>query len=334
MNIFKVAGKLFLLCSALLCNSSLALEMPFPPKIQAIVDDLSRDKLWTRTELEKVFSNVKLLPKVVKAIKRPAERLPWFKYRKLFINDRVINNGVRFAKQHQTTLKRAADEYGVPAEIIVAILGVETRYGTNTGKFRIIDSLTTLTLDYPRRSEFFSSELKHFLRLVGEEQLDVLSLKGSYAGAMGVPQFIASSYRHYAVDFDHDSTRDLLQSVDDAIGSVANYLSEHKWRADRPVYKEVSNVSNNSDLASMVSDGLKPVALVQKLKKAGVKLPESLQDRDGASLVKLKQSSGNAYRAVFDNFYVITRYNRSINYAMTVAQLANHIKDRLDKENG
>ncbi len=335
MNIFT--STLFICLSLFLSllstySSAWALQKPFPPKIQEVINDLSRDKAWNKDDLETVFRQAKRLPEIIKVIKRPAERLPWHKYKNLFINDRIINNGVKFLRKHESTLERAERQYGVPVEIITAIIGVETRYGENTGTFRIIDSLTTLMLDYPRRSDFFGQELKHFLRLSGEENVNPLTLKGSYAGAMGIPQFIASSYREYAVDFDNDNDRDLIGSVDDAIGSVANYLSRHKWRKDRPIYLELKDfaakINANPVLKSMLSNDLKPIAIAHKLAKEGVELPPGLLNRDGVSLVELQNKNGVGYRAVFNNFYVITRYNRSINYAMVVAQLGRTIKDK------
>ena len=202
--------------------------------------------------------------RVLDAITRPAEAKPWRDYRPLFLDAGRAEKGVAFWRQHRAVLDRAEEEFGVPAAIIVAIIGVETFYGRRTGSLRVLDSLATLAFRYPRRSPFFTSELEHFLLLlIQEEGLDPLSVKGSYAGAMGIPQFISSSYRNYAIDFDGDSRRDLIASSGDAIGSVASYLERHDWRRDEAVAFRAT-VEPGARRA-LVAAGMKPHSALRDL---------------------------------------------------------------------
>ena len=212
----------------------------------------------------------------------------------------------------------------MPPEVIVAIIGVESRYGESLGRHRIIDSLTTLMLLYPRRSNFFRNEIKEFLLLAREEGLDPLAVKGSYAGAMGVPQFIASSYRHYAVDFNGDKKRDLISQPVDAIGSIGHYLKKHKWRRNQPIVSDVK-LGRNASPGKVVTKGLKTSISVAQLGKHGVKLVPSKPSDTAVGLVELEEKKGKLYRVGFNNFYVITKYNRSTLYAMAVYELSQKI---------
>ncbi len=289
--------------------------------INEMVDKHGFDKAY----LVAKFSNAKRLDNVLESIAKPAEReLTWKQYRPIFVTDSRSNKGRKFIKEHQATLKRAEKEYGVPVEIIAAIIGVETYYGKHTGKYTVFDSLTTLGFDYPKRSAFFKSELKQFLLLSKEENIDVDKMTGSYAGAMGMPQFISSSYRHYAVDFDGDGKRDLWNSTEDVIGSVANYFSEHGWKAGAEVTHPVS-VKNKSIVRK--KNTLKPYVSVSELEKQGVKSDALLDGKQLASLLKFEGKSGDEYWLGLKNFYVITRYNHSELYAMAVFQLSEKLKN-------
>jgi membrane-bound lytic murein transglycosylase B len=234
--------------------------------------------------------------------------------------------GVTFWNNHAEKLERARKEYGLPEEIVTAVIGVETIYGAQTGKYRVLDALVTLAFDYPRRSEFFREELEQYLLLMREQGADVLKLKGSYAGAIGIPQFMPSSYRRYAVDFDGDNRKELLQSPADAIGSVANYLKMFGWEQGQPVAvrAQISSERYQEALAA----GIKPSLTLSQMKQFGVTPLVGLSDLGGermAALFVLEGKDGPEYWLGFNNFYVITRYNRSTYYAMSVWQLAEEI---------
>ena len=206
------------------------------PAASALIDELVEEQGFDRGELQQVFASAERQQTILEAIARPAEKTkPWHEYRNIFLTDKRERQGREFFAQHRATLARAEHETGVPAEIIVAIIGVETYYGRITGSYRVIDALSTLAFDYPRRSTFFTKELKNYLQLTHEQGFDPLAMKGSYAGAMGYGQFMPSSYRSYAVDFDDDGQIDIWNNPVDAIGSVANYFKRHGWRPGEPV---------------------------------------------------------------------------------------------------
>ena len=273
--------------------------------------------------LRATLAQAEVLQSVLEAISRPAESKPWYLYRQIFIKPLRIERGADFFAEHQATLARAEKEFGVPAEIIVAIIGIETLYGEYRGRYRVLDSLATLGFRYPRRSKFFSSELEHFFLLVREEGLDPLRLNGSYAGAMGIPQFIASSYRSYAVDFDGDNVRDLLGSVEDAIGSVANYLNRHGWRRDGLIAVPVQITGSRP--STLLDSGIKPKFTVREIQGHGVSLYSSVPAAEKGALLEFELRDGDDYWIGFDNFYAITRYNHSALYAMAVFQLSERI---------
>ncbi|MDH5592620.1 MAG: lytic murein transglycosylase B, partial [Gammaproteobacteria bacterium] len=234
----------------------------------------------------------------------------------------------KFWQQHAETLDKAEQQYGVPAEIIIAILGVETRYGDNVGRYRVLDALSTLAFRYPPRSPFFRSELEHFLLLTREEQISVLDPIGSYAGAMGLGQFMPSSYRSYAVDFDQDGKRDIWTNPADAIGSIANYLKRHGWVAGESIVHKTSIVG---PAVTLIAKGMKPSISRQELISAGIdveNLPEGIYP---LALIELTQENGEEYWLARQNFYSITRYNHSRMYAMAVIQLAEVIRELYGK---
>lgn len=275
---------------------------------------------FDRVYLEKKFAGAKRLDNVLESIAKPAEKeLNWGQYRPIFVTDKRSKKGKKFIREHQASLERAEKEYGVPVEIIAAIIGVESYYGKHTGKYTVFDSLTTLGFDYPKRSKFFRSELKQFLLLSKEENIDIETMTGSYAGAMGMPQFISSSYRRYAIDFDGDGKRDLWNSIDDVIGSVANYFSEHGWKKGASVTHRVT-VTDKSIVQK--DNQLKPYVTVAQLKKQGVKIDADIDGKEMATLLKLRGLGGDEYWIGLNNFYVITRYNHSELYAMAVFHLS------------
>jgi membrane-bound lytic murein transglycosylase B len=282
---------------------------------------------FARKELRTLFSQARFQPAIIKAITPPSEAQPksWLAYRAQFITPQRIDAGIEFREQHHDALARAVELYGVPEEIIVAIIGVETEYGRNTGKFRVIDALATLAFDYPPRAEFFRAELENYLLFVRDAGIDALGLKGSYAGAIGIPQFMPGSYRRYAVDLDGDGKQDLSGSFADAIGSVANFLQAHGWERDRPV--AFAAQVHGENYRELIDAGIKPVYRCAELADFGV----SAQGEAGAdapcALVELPTpGEASQYLVGLTNFYVLTRYNRSSLYAAAVLELAQAVK--------
>lgn len=287
--------------------------------VQQFIGEMVEKHNFDRNDLELKFQLAKKLDGVLEAIAKPAEKvLTWREYRPIFVTSKRIRRGNEFLKLHRELLNRAEKEYGVPAEIITAIIGVETYYGRLSGKTQVFDSLVTLGFDYPPRSRFFLSELEQFLLLTREEDIDVSVIRGSYAGAMGMPQFISSSYREYAVDFDGDGKRDLWNSTADVIGSVANYFKVHGWKNGGKV---VVPAHVNGQIEE-TRNKLKPHTSIADLAKKGV-VPKVAVDNDAkATVITLEGKRGKEYWLGLDNFYVITRYNHSALYAMAVYQLS------------
>jgi len=282
---------------------------------------------FTEAELQKWFDTAKVNQRILKTIKRPAEvAMPWYKYRNIFIQQGRIDLGLAFWKQHAKTLQRAEEKFGVPAEVVVGLIGVETKYGRIKGKLDVFNSLYTLGFHFPRRSKFFRKELKEFLILAKEQQWTVGTINGSYAGAMGYGQFMPSSYRMYAVDFDGDGKINLLNNPVDAIGSVANYIKVHGWKpGGELIYK--AEVSGNQ-YKSLLTKGLKPKNKINKFLDAGVKVSDELNPELNAILIELEQKDHKEYWLGLHNFYVISRYNPRTLYTMAVVQLTELIKEQ------
>lgn len=281
---------------------------------------------FSKQYLVQTFSNIKRDQKILSLVNSPAEGKPWSKYRPIFITEDRIRTGVGFWVRHEAAIKAASERFGVDPEIIVAIIGVETFYGRNTGKHNVLTSLTTLAMDFPKREKFYTSELKNYLELIREEKINNPTiLTGSYAGAMGLGQFISSSYRNFAIDFNQDGHKDLWHP-DDAIGSVANYFSRHGWKQGGDVTVPARILGNNYVKIIEVK-AKKPVHSLEKLKQYGISLQGNLNSKR-VSLLQLEGSNGLEYWVTGDNFYVITRYNHSPKYAMAVYQLSREIKRR------
>ncbi len=271
------------------------------------------------------LKDAKRLESVLNAISRPAEKTKtWADYRKIFLTEKRISQGKQFLKDNAELLEKAEKEFGVPKEIITAIIGVETFYGQRQGSYRVLDSLSTLAFDYPKRSLFWR-ELKQFFVMAQEQKVAPGDVKGSYAGAMGYGQFIPSSYRRYAIDYDGDNKKDLWTNKADAIGSVANYFKRHGWKAGQDVTQRVR--VEGSDYKDAVNDRLKPKWNVSELKALGVKPTQPVADDASATLVKLIGDNGAEFWLGNHNFYVITRYNHSRLYAMAVYQLSLAVKE-------
>jgi len=293
------------------------------PDISIFINDMVSKHQFNKPELTKLFNQAKLQKNIIEIISKPAESKPWYEYRPIFITKKRINGGIEYWEENKEILSRAYETYGIPPQIIIAILGVETFYGRQKGGYRILDSLTTLAFDYPPRGKFFMSELEQYLLMTREEQIDPLSITGSYAGAMGKAQFISSSYRRYAIDFDGDGKRDLWNNNADAIGSIAHYLSIHGWEKEQPI---ASKAVVNDDVDNNLSNrGLKPNLSVSDLKKHGIHVDNAVSDDQQGILISLETETKPEYWVGFDNFYVITRYNHSALYAMAVYQLSEEI---------
>ena len=275
-----------------------------------------------------LLARAKVLDSVLEAIRRPAERKPWHEYRKIFVTEKRIGRGAEFWREHASVLTRAEERFGVPPEIIVAIIGVESFYGVHRGRFRVLDALATLGFRYPKRSEFFLSELEAFVLLCDEEHLDAASVEGSYAGAMGISQFISSSYRRYAIDFNDDGSRDLMRSPEDAIGSVANYLAMHGWSPGAAI--AVRAEVEGDAFRAVVEQGMKPHASLASLRASGVSFATYAADEEQAALLEFETANGFEYWVGLTNFYAITRYNHSRLYALAVVQLARRIRERFE----
>ncbi len=297
--------------------------------VQSFVHDMVTKHEFSKDELQQWFRAIRPRPDIIEAISNPAEGKPWHEYRKIFIREKRIAGGVEFWKAHRDLLQQAEQKTGVPARIIVAILGVETLYNTYKGRHDVFESLVTLSFDYPKRSRFFRRELQQFLLLAREEKVDPLSLKGSYAGAMGGPQFISSSFRRYAVDFDNDGKRDIWNNPADMIGSVANYFKVHGWQQGQPITAMAS--VNSSDHLPAVDKGIKPYYSIRQLAAIGVHsyAADDINPDAKSALIKLDQLEGPEYWLGLKNFYVITRYNHSQLYAMAVYQLSEEIAARM-----
>ena len=312
------------------------------PGIPEFIDEMVAKHKFKRAELEKVFDIAQDVPSVIDAISKPSTSKPWLEYRANFVNPQRIKLGLEFWKKYRNTLRRAEQKYGVPQDIIVAVIGVETIYGQDAGNFRTLDALTTLAFEYPQRAAFFRSELENFLLLAREQQFDLLSIKGSYAGALGIPQFMPSSYRDYAVDFNGNRSINLLREDRDAIGSVANFLKVFGWIGD------TSRVPHSVDVGKSPQDGaglIPPVAVRAQVSDqvcAGdITTPRTLAGWADAGIVPDRNLPGNLvarlidftvgdakeFWLVFNNFDVITRYNNSDYYAMSVFQLAEALKE-------
>ncbi|MXZ81392.1 MAG: lytic murein transglycosylase B [Gammaproteobacteria bacterium] len=304
---------------------SSALEIDRYPELEDLIRTMVSEDGYPEEELRNVIASSKINRKTLELMDRQWEALPWHKYRELFINQSRINRGVRFWNKHEALLKRAEATYGVPASVIAAIIGVETHYGTRMGSSNVLDSLVTLTAAYPRRSKFFKNELRVFLKLTRSESIDPGSVQGSFAGAIGIPQFMPSSYEAYSVDFNDNGVRDLVNEVDDAIGSVANYLKTHGWKPGQDIYSKVAG-ELPENASALTGKKAIPTHAISDLIKAGITF-NSHRASEKAALVGQEQANGDIrYIVVYNNLYVITRYNNSINYAMAVTELSEELE--------
>jgi membrane-bound lytic murein transglycosylase B len=322
-------GILLLAASTCLTHAApIANSFAGDPAVIEFARDLEQRHGFDAEDLLRQFGMVRPNDKVLQLIRPPVSPIQrsWERYRPRFLNERRIDGGVRFWQENRLALAKASALYGVPPEIIVAIIGVETEYGGNTGNFRVLEALATLAFHYPRRADFFRTELEQFLLLARENGMDPVNMRGSFAGAIGIPQFMPGSQRRYAVDFDGDQKIDLSTSVDDAIGSVGRFLEQHGWQAGQPI--AVPARARGEPERSLIEAGIQPTLLVAELAQQGI-----TADADAQATVTLVDlvSPGRPteYWLGYNNFYVITRYNRSSFYAMSVFQLAAAIRERM-----
>jgi len=323
-----------LLVAALTCTPALAQPVTAAafdlkrPDIVAFVNEVAGRHGMSRRQVRAWLKAAQPQPKIIELMNKPIEKVsPWWEYREHFLTAERIEEGVQFWNEHREALERICAQYQVPPEYVVAILGVETKYGRVLGKYRVLDSLSTLAFDYPQRKVFFRSELEQFLVLAKENRLDPLKLMGSYAGAMGAPQFMPSSYRRYAVDANTDTQRDLWADWDDIIASVANYLREHGWTPGGPVLAEVTLAPDPS--FQIEPHNLELNETVSELNGRGVKVNLEVPPDTPVVLISAEQQDGPAYRVGFHNFYVISRYNASARYVMAVNELAQTLAQRV-----
>lgn len=315
--------------------TALALALPAAhglddPQVAEFVSEMNSQHGFELEWLNDLFAGAETKQKILDAISRPAERTkPWHEYREIFITQKRIDAGVEFWREHEKLLQRVAQQTGVPARTIVAILGVETFYGRITGGYRVIDALSTLAFSYPPRAKFFRSELEQFLLLTRESAVDPLAATGSYAGAMGAPQFIPSSFRAYAVDANDDGRIDLWTDWEDVTASVANYFSEHGWQSGEPVAVTAQIDSFDGEPGK---NTLKLTDTIGSLQRRGFAFTTSLNDNAKAMPIVLEGSAGPEHWIGFNNFYVITRYNRSAMYALAVFQLGEAVAAKFHTE--
>jgi len=325
LKVLSLRLSVFSVCLSLLACSG---NIKDADLINMFINKMVAAHQFDKNELNKLFQAVEINQDIIKKISTPAEGLPWYKYRKIFLTDARIKGGIQFWRENKAVLEAVEKQTGVPPEIIVAIIGVETFYGQKTGNFQVVQALSTLAFAYPARSPFFLGELENFLLLCREERLNPLEPIGSYAGAMGTPQFMPSSFRSYAVDFDGDGRRDIWHDNSDVIASVANYFIKHQWQVGQVIAIPVSATGEN--YKTVLNNDLKPDLRIDQLESLNLKIQRTLPLNTKVKLLAyeqeaLGQKTSEELWVGLDNFFVITRYNHSPLYAMAVYQLSQSI---------
>jgi len=329
----------FVLLAAFLILDSQAIAADTAPvdlkqaNVVEFIDEMVEKHEFDRAALSAVLAEAKIKQVIIKKISTPAERtLTWGEYRKIFITKERINAGATFWRDNKEMLERIALETGVPIEMLIGIIGVETYFGRITGKDRVIDALATLAFEYPPRSKFFRNELVEFLILAREEELDPTEPMGSYAGAMGRPQFMPSSFRAYAVDSTGDGKRDIWGNWADVAGSVANYFLAHRWRVDEEVVTQATLSSAWSGPIPSPANTLKMTDTVESLSKQGVMFATDLCADSKGQLLTYEGDTGLEHWVGFHNFFVITKYNRSVMYALAAHQLGRLVSKKVNAD--
>ena len=333
MSVCKRTIKTYLIAClslVLISNSSVALgNETRQATTEKLMDELVIEHGFDEQYINSIFAKVNYLPNLIDSISKPAEKTKtWPEYRAIFITPARIAAGVVFATKHQALLKKASKDTGVPIAVLLGILGVETSFGRILGRYKVIDSLYTLTVGYPPRSAFFRQQLINLFYLVREQNIAIETVKGSYAGAMGAPQFIPSSYRTFAVDGDGDGLIDLFDNWNDIIMSVANYLKVNGWHNQEDILAKTNLV--DSLIKEYASKGLKPKFTVAELKKSGVNFNTTLKEESPAQIIELEGDNLTETYIGFHNFYVITTYNRNVMYALSVILLGQKIQSTVN----
>lgn len=333
---FRLTVAMLLLFVSAFINLSYA-DVKFTEQrnVQDFIQMMVKKHGFKKQQLITLFSAVKIRPQVMKHINKPLEKEAWHTYQMLFVNEWRIEHGVKFWNKHEATLRKAEKEYGVPAAIIVATIGIETKYGQRMGEYRVIDSLSNIAFSDSKRAPFFRKELEQFLLLAREQHFDPLKIVGSYAGAIGQPQFMPSSYRYYSINFSGSGQTDLINNTVDVIGSVANYYKMHGWKTSEPVAAQALMMGDRFDYL-LRTDKIKPPFTITELSRYGV-VPKYKMPASDASLkvkiVELQNRYNKEYWLAFHNFGVIKRYNPSDLYAMAVYQLSYYISSLRERSN-
>lgn len=302
-----------------------AKAFPITPEVKNYINATAKQYHFKKAILEGYFAKTKYLPAVLERVNAPFEAKPWDFYRHYFLTPERIALGAQYWKDHEAELNRVAKTYNVSPQVIIAILGIETLYGRGIGKFPVWDTLATLAFHYPARQSFFRKELTQYLLLTRNNNLPVLELKGSYAGALGIPQFMPSSYRNYGVSLEKNKKIDLFSDHATAIASIGNYLHQSGYQASSPVATPVA-LNKHFSKQNIISPHAKPMESVAQLETLGVRFKQDFSPRTPGALVALDKTQGKEYWVVFHNFRAIMSYNPNINYAMAVYQLSAELK--------
>lgn len=320
--------KILLSLTAFLLSLNVYAVEPVSIAVVQELQKLSEKSGVPYTELYQAARQAKVQQSIINAMNKPGEAKPWYKYREIFIIPKRINDGAAFWRDNYKLVQRAASYYKVAPEIIIAIIGVETFYGKHMGTYKVLDALYTLGFFYPKRAAYFSGEFANFVKLAKAQGWSYDNIKGSYAGAMGMGQFMPWSYMTWAVDFDGDGHKNLFSNKADAVGSVANYFSEHGWKQGEDIVIK-TKVSDPSLADTAITAGVDIKTTVGDLRAKGVFIPEKYKNTSPAKLIKMEEQDGFSYYVGFHNFYVITLYNKSPLYALAVYQLSQQIKAKL-----
>lgn len=326
---------LIALCSYFPVNA-VATQNDTKQKVDAFIQMMVKQHHFDQKKLESIFSRLQKNYRVINFMRKPYEAKPWYQYQKIFVTQSRVDNGVKFWRNYRTVLANVSQQTGVPPQLIVAIIGVESRYGKQKGGFTALQSLYTLGFHYPGREKYFRSELAQLLLLCREQDWNPWHIKGSYAGALGQPQFMPSSYRTYAVPYNKTKKQvNLFDYEPDVIASVANYFKRHGWQAKKPIVTKAKIAKwfdQSSKLVDRSSRSVKPTTSLRQFLRLGVEPDIKTNMAQKASLIRLQQAKGYSYWLGFNNFYVITRYNKSILYAMAVDKLAGRIASKYHKQ--
>ena len=325
MKIKKTLKLILLSLLSLTTHNSFA-AIPESKTFNHFIDRMVNKHGFEEETLRKRFVAVEIQQPILDAIAKPAETKPWFEYREIFMTEARIAGGVQFWLENEAVLQSIEHKYKVPAEILIAIIGVESNYGEQLGKYRVIDALSTLAFAYPPRSKYFQKELESFLLLSRKEHMDPMKPVGSYAGAMGLPQFMPSSFHDFAVDFNHDHKRDIWKNNADALASIGNYFAKNHWQHGAAIAFPVK--AKGDAFRQIMNPELKPDTTVAELRNLQVDVPSQLAHTEKVKLMNFQQPNGEDLWIGLHNFYVITRYNHSPLYAMAVYQLSQAIVER------